>query len=98
VEEMKIHPITNPNILKAYVGASQVEAKAKQASKQDEVTFSKEALDFSRAMTQAQESIEARSADERARIETVKTAVAKGEYHVPAEAIADRILESVFRR
>ena len=95
---MKIHPITNSNILTTYAGTSNVEAKAKQANKQDEVTFSKEALDFSRAMTQAQDSIEARSAEERARIETVRTAVSKGEYHVPAEAIADRILESVFRR
>ena len=96
---MKIHPITNPNILATYAGASQVDAKKKQASNRgDEVTFSKEALDFSKAMTQAQESIEARSADERARIETVAQAVHKGEYHVPAQAIADRILESVFRR
>ena len=96
---MKIHPITNPGILTAYAGASQVEAKAKQAKNRgDEVTFSQEALDFSKAMSQAQDSIETRSADERARIETVTQAVHRGQYHVSSEAIADRILESVFRR
>ena len=95
---MKIHPITNPNILSAYVGAAPLEAKKKQAARQDEVTFSQEALDFSKAMSQARESIETRSADERARIEAVTAAVARNEYHVPAQAIADRILESVFRR
>ena len=95
---MKIHPVTNPHILSAYVGAAPLAAKAKQAPKGDEVTFSQEALDFSKAMMQAQESIEARSPDERARIETVTAAVSRGEYHVPAQDIADRILESVFRR
>ena len=97
---MKIQPITNPNVLRAYagMGAPNVEGKGKQASKRDEVTFSQEALDFSKAMTQAQESIEARSPEERVRIDAVTEAVRQGQYHVPAEAIADRILESVFRK
>lgn len=95
---MKIQPITNPNILKAYVGAMPLEAKGKQAGKRDEATLSQEALDFSKAMSNAQESIETRSPEERARIDAVTVAVRQGEYHVPAEAIADRILESVFRK
>ena len=95
---MKIHPITNPNVLRAYMGTAPIEGKGKQSSKRDEVTFSQEALDFSKAMSNAQESIETRSPEERARIDAVATAVRQGEYHVPAEAIADRILESVFRK
>jgi len=92
---MKINPINNPNILRSYQATKPVRETTKQASSRDEVTFSAEALSFSKALTEAKESLEFRSAEENARIAEIKDAVNKGEYKVSSEDIADRILSSI---
>jgi len=94
---MKINPIINPNIARSYQansGRSVSSAQAPQA-KRDEVTFSTEALNFSKSLQAARESVEARTPDELGRIDAIKTAVQNGEYRVSSEDIADRILSSV---
>ena len=95
---MKIQPIAQPNILRAYTGASPVSEKVQTETNRDEVTFSREAMDFSRALAEARDSIETRTAEERAHIDEITLAIRQGVYHVSSEAIADRILESVFRK
>jgi len=98
VEDMKINPITNPNILRSYQASKPVREETKVASSRDQVTFSKEALSFSKALTEAKEELEFRTPEEKAHIANIKTAVQKGEYKVSSEDIADKILSSIIGR
>ena len=95
---MKINPITNPNILKSYQATKPVKETMKAASSRDEVTFSAEALSFSKALSEAREAHEKRTPEEKAHIAEIKEAVNKGEYHVDSEDIADKILSSILGR
>ena len=95
---MKINPITNPNVLRSYQATKQAKETAKAASSRDEVTFSAEALSFSKALSEAKEALEVRSPEEKAHIAEIKEAVNKGEYHVDSEDIADKILSSIIGR
>jgi len=95
---MKINPITNPNILRSYQATKPVKEETKVAAGRDQVTFSKEALSFSRALTEAKEELEFRTPEEKAHIANIKDAVQKGEYKVSSEDIADKILSSIIGR
>lgn len=95
---MKINPIINPNILKSYQAATPVSGVKKVASKRDEVTFSDEALSFSKAMEEARGALESRTPEERAHIADVTNAVRNGQYSVSSDKVADKILESVLKR
>jgi len=90
---MKINPITNPNILRAYQTTKPAGTeKSKFNSGRDEVTFSAEAISFSKALAEARDAIELRTPEEKAHIADITTAVRQGEYHVDSEKIADKIL------
>ena len=91
---MKINPITNPNILRSYQAAKTVPAKMGVFSGRDEVTFSEEALSFSKIMAEA----ESRTADERTHIADITNAVRQGKYRIDSGDIADKILGSILRR
>ena len=95
---MKINPITNPNILRSYQATKSSQEKTKVASGRDEVSFSAEALSFSKALAEAKETIEHRTPEERAHIADITNAVRQGEYKVDSDKIADKILESVLGR
>jgi len=95
---MKINPITNPNILRSYQANKPVKEETKVASSRDQVTFSKEALSFSKALSEAREELEFRTPEEKAHIANIKDAVRKGEYKVSSEEIADKILSSILGR
>ena len=95
---MKINPITNPNILRSYQSNKLSKEETKVASGRDQVTFSKEALSFSKALTEAREELEFRTPEEKAHIAKIKDAVQKGEYRVSSEDIADKILSSIIGR
>ena len=95
---MKINPITNPNILRSYQASKPVKEETKVTSGRDQVTFSKEALSFSKALTEARGELEFRTSEEKAHIANIKNAVQKGEYKVSSEDIADKILSSIIGR
>ncbi|MCL2627840.1 MAG: flagellar biosynthesis anti-sigma factor FlgM [Oscillospiraceae bacterium] len=95
---MKINPIVNPNILRSYQATKPTREVGKQTSGRDEVTFSKEALNFSKALSEAKEVLEFRTPEEKARIAEIKEAVNKGEYKVDSMDIADKILSSIIGR
>ena len=95
---MKINPITNPNILRSYQANKPSKEETKVTSNRDQVTFSKEALSFSKALTEAREELELRSPEEKAHIANIKDAIQKGEYKVSSEDIADKILSSIIGR
>ena len=95
---MKINPISNPNILRSYQASKLAPEKAKVTSGRDEVTFSEEALSFSKAMAEAKDSLEFRTLEEKAHIADVTTAVRQGSYRIDSDKIADKILESVLGR
>jgi len=95
---MKINPITNPNILRSYQATKPAQEKSRIASGRDQVTFSDEALSFSKALAEARESIEFRTPEERVHIADITNAVRQGEYKVDSDKIAEKILESVYRK
>jgi len=92
---MKINPITNPNILRSYMATKPAAEKSRVASGRDQVTFSDEAISFSKALAEARESIEFRTPEERAHIAGLTDAVRQGEYKVDSDKVAEKILESV---
>jgi flagellar biosynthesis anti-sigma factor FlgM len=94
---MKINPVPNPNILRSYQAQKPAPGKSKTGNRQDEVTFSNEALSFSKAMADAQDKVEFRTQEEKARIAEITSAVRQGTYRVDSDKIADKILESVLR-
>ena len=94
MDNMKINPIINANILRSYQASKTTPAKTNVAGGKDEVTFSEEALSFSKVMEQ----VEFRTQEERAHIANVTNAVKQGEYRIESDKIADKILESVLRR
>ena len=91
---MKINPVMNQNILRSFQTSGAVPAKSNVPGGRDEVTFSEEALSFSKVIAE----VEFRSQEERAHIANVTNAVRQGEYRVSSDEIAGKILESVFRR
>ena len=95
---MKINPILNPNILRSYQANKAAPQKAGTACGRDEVTFSEEALSFSKALAEARDAIELRTPEEKSHIADVRDAVRSGEYRVDSDVIADKILESVLGR
>jgi len=92
---MKINPIANPNVLRSYQATKPLQEKTKTANGRDEVTFSEEALNFSKAMAEAKDAIELRTPEEKARIAEIRDAVRQGKYYVESNLVADKILESV---
>ena len=95
---MKINPVLNPNILKSYQAVKPVPEARKVLSGRDEVTFSQEALDFSKALEEARDAIEFRTPEERAHIADITNAVNRGDYRIDSDKVADKILESVLGR
>jgi flagellar biosynthesis anti-sigma factor FlgM len=96
---MKINPIINPNILRSYQATKPAGSdKSKVSSGRDEVTFSSEALSFSKALAAAKDELESRTPQEKAHIADLTNAVRQGEYKVDSDKIADKILESVLGR
>jgi len=95
---MKINPIINPNILRSYQATKPAKEENKVASGRDQVTFSAEALSFSKALTEAREALEFRTPEEKAHIANLKNSIEKGEYKVSSEEIADKILSSIIGR
>ena len=95
---MKINPIVNPNILRSYQATKPAKEENKVSSGRDQVTFSAEALSFSKAMTEAKEALEFRTPEEKAHIANIKSAIEKGEYKVSSEDSADKILSSIIGR
>ena len=92
---MKINPIINPNVLRSYQTTKPAKEAVPAVSGRDEVTFSAEALSFSKALTEAKETLEFRTPEEKAHIAGIKEAVSNGTYKVDSEDIADKILSSM---
>ena len=95
---MKVNPILNPNILKTYQATKPPLSKTKTTAGRDEVTFSDEALSFSKALAEARDAIELRSPEEQVHIADITNAVRQGEYNVESDKVAEKILESVLGR
>jgi anti-sigma28 factor (negative regulator of flagellin synthesis) len=92
---MKINPIVNPNVLRSYQVTKTGMDKTNAVSKRDEVSLSSEALSFSKALTEARNELEFRTADEKAHIAGIKDSVQKGTYNVDSSLIAARIIDDL---
>ena len=88
---MRVSPIANPDILRSYKTAKISPAKVNVISSRDVVTFSEEAITFSKIRA----GIETRTPEERAHIASITNAIRQGEYRIDSDKIADKILEKV---
>ena len=95
---MKINPITNPNVLRSYQAAKPAPETTKLVSGRDEVTFSEEALSFSKAMAEAKDVLELRTPEEKEHIAEITAAVRQGTYKIDSDKVAEKMLESVLGR
>lgn len=89
---MKINPIANPNILRSYQAAKYTPEATKVSNGRDEVTFSDEALEFSKAMAEASAALEFRTPEEKTHIADITNAIRNGDYKVESSDVADQIL------
>ena len=96
---MKINPIQNQNLIKNYKTAKipSQNGYVSQAG-MDEVTFSQEALDFSRALSGAKDAFNVRSADEAQRVAEIAEQVKSGTYKINPEKIADKIIGDIISK
>ena len=92
---MKINPILNPNVLKVYQATKPGVEKNKSVDRRDEVSLSKEALSFSKALSEAKDAIEFRTAEEKAHIANLKQQIKQGQYKVDSNLIAAKIMENL---
>lgn len=95
---MKINPIANPNILRSYQAVKYTPEQTKISNGRDEVTFSEEALEFSKALAEARDALEFRTPEEKDHIANITDAVRNGEYKVESGDVADKILLQHFRK
>jgi len=91
---MKINPIMNTNIQRNFQASRAAPSKSTPPAGLDEVTFSEESLNFSKLISE----VEYRTQGERAHIANIANAVRQGEYRIPSDKIAEKILESVIGR
>jgi flagellar biosynthesis anti-sigma factor FlgM len=92
---MKINPITNPNVLRSYQANKPELDRSKKEKKRDELSLSKEALSFSKALAEAKDAIEFRTTEEKAHIANIKQAVGQGQYKIDSDLIAARIVDEL---
>lgn len=95
---MKIDPINNQSVFKNYQTVGKVAPKSEIDVPRDAVTVSDEAQSFAKVLAEAKESIDVRTAEEKARIEEITLAVRQGTYRVDSDKVAEKILESIFRK
>jgi flagellar biosynthesis anti-sigma factor FlgM len=95
---MKINSISGNHYINQYyankVGAPE---KGKPACKPDQVTFSDEALLYTKSLNGIKDQIELHSAEEKARIADIKNLINRGQYRIDSEQVAERILNAYFR-
>ena len=91
----KINPTMNPNVLRSYQANKPGFEKSKAIDKRDEVSLSKEALSFSKALAEAKDEIEFRTTEEKAHIANLKQQIKQGQYHVDSNLIAAKIMENL---
>ena len=96
---MKINPINNQNIIKAY-GKNQVSRTEKKADMGlDEVNLSPEALSFSKVLSEVREA-ESRipSLERQEKLDKIAEKIRTGEYKVDSESVAEKIISDVLSR
>ena len=91
----KINPIVNPNVLRSYQANKPGLEKNKAIDKRDEVSLSKEALSFSKALAEAKDAIEFRTNEEKAHMANIKQQINQGTYRIDSNLIAARIMDDL---
>ena len=91
----KINPVTNPNVLRSYQANKPGFEKSKAVDKRDEVSLSKEALSFSKALADAKDEIEFRTTEEKAHMASIKQQIQQGQYKIDSNLIAARIMDDL---
>ena len=92
---LKINPVVNPNVLRSYQANKPELEKNNSVGKRDELSLSKEAQNFSKALAEARDAIEFRTPEEKTHIANLKHAISQGQYRVDSNLIAARIVDEL---
>lgn len=97
---MKINPINNPDIIKAYGKKQVAPVERRQVdSGVDEVTFSKDAISFSKALTEAREAMnQPLAASRQEKLDKIADDIRAGKYDVSSGDVADKMISDILDR
>jgi flagellar biosynthesis anti-sigma factor FlgM len=95
---MKINPLINAGAIQSYKGQNKKAGKVQTTfqGQGDQVSFSEDALSFSRLMKQMKEVVTTEDSEVRAsRLEAIKAGIEDGSYRVSSDVLADSILRAI---
>ncbi|NLO47749.1 MAG: flagellar biosynthesis anti-sigma factor FlgM [Clostridiales bacterium] len=95
---MKINSISgNQYINKYHANKVSIPEKEKPSGRSDQVTFSDEALNYTRSLGGIKDKITLHSAEEKEKIADLKSRINKGQYKVDSEQVAAKIIDRFFK-
>jgi flagellar biosynthesis anti-sigma factor FlgM len=94
---MKINPLSKPGIIQSYQAHNKKVSGSGSAyqSGADQVSFSDDALKFSKIMKQVRDGMESADAARAKRLEEIKSGIADGSYKVKSDVVAESILRFI---
>lgn len=97
---MKINPINNPNIVKAYKSSQPMRSQQGPASSGiDEVAVSKEALSFAKTLAEVKGAMNDVPAVKRQqKLDEIAEKIRTGEYKVDSADVADKMVSDILGR
>lgn len=97
---MKINPINNPNIIKAYSKSQAAPVGRKpSASGLDQVTFSSEALSFAKTLAEVKEAMPSAPTPQRqAMLADIADRIRTGQYSIDSGDVADKMISDILGR
>ena len=93
-QNMRINSITSSYYMQNYRSNKNISVgRTRNENKTDQVTFSDEAVSFSKTLSDIKEKIVIRANEEQTKIDDIKNLIEKGQYNVESELVAEKILQ-----
>ena len=93
---MKINPIQQQEAIQSYRTNRVVRSNSgANLSKMDEVTFSQEAVSFSKILTEVKTYMEACASTRSVRADEIARLIQSGEYDIESEKVAEKIINDI---
>ncbi len=92
---MKINSISgNHYVNKYHANKVSIPEKEKPSAGPDQITFSDEALNYTKTLAGIKDQIELHTPEEKARIADIKSRINQGQYKIDSELVAEKILDA----
>lgn len=90
---MKINPIAGLSAINSYKTQRAKSPEQSFSSAMDQVSLSEEVVSFSSTISKIKEQMDVRSPEELAHIEEISRLIHSGNYHIPGEKVAAKIVD-----